>query len=66
MNRKEYERAIRDTRRAIYRGDLAGGVFGVVRALVAHNDPSVPPPRELTSPPRLQLKAKPKQKRRKR
>lgn len=58
MNRAEYERAIRDTRKAIYKGNLTGALVGAIRAFVAHNDPEqLPPPRRLTTPMRKALPA---------
>lgn len=54
MNEKEYTRAIKDTRRAIYRKDFGGAVVGILRAFVARNEPEAlppapPPPRRLTT-----------------
>lgn len=54
MNRKEYERAIRDTRKQLYKGNLGGVAVGILRALVAHNDPGEPQgPRQLKAAPRV-------------
>lgn len=41
MNQREYERAIRDTRKGIYQGDAKAIIGGIVRALVAKADPGV-------------------------
>lgn len=63
MNEREYQRAIKDTRKAIYKGNLSGALLGALRAMVAKNDPGEPPRRiEAREPLRLPAKRKVKTK----
>jgi hypothetical protein len=63
MNQREYERAVRDTRKAIYKGDPLGIIGGVVRALVARNDADAPEPLQLPAAPKQLAQGKRKAKR---
>lgn len=58
MNSEEYQRAIKDTRKAIYKGNLSGALLGALRAMVAKNDPGEPSPRRIEAREPLRLPAK--------
>jgi hypothetical protein len=49
MNSEEYKRALKDTRKSVYRGDGWGVLGGILRAIVAKNEPDAPEPRLLPS-----------------
>lgn len=60
MNRREYARGIKDARKAIYKGKIGDAALGVLRALVAANDPEElserPAPRQLRAGSETRIK----------